>query len=625
MSKNQRGRNNRVATPRLPKFLKSSLPDTVKAAVAAAAQQLEALWAVDPEATIPPDMLVRLNAVLGCATIETIDLLRILTMRPPHMQAHTPQNLGALLRGKQEKLGRLLKSADFPDGHRMHIFAAAYWGGIEAWSASSGDRKQQPNGYWLDRRNQIAALQRFAAERPKETICHASLHEAGLHRLATMLSGAELEALAVEAGLERRLKRLPDQAGRWTREVVVTAYADLCRTWGVTLSSHALGLMKGSSSTLRGHAQRAFGRFGAMVDAAIRANPDLQPPKRYVAKDGTRLDSQSEVVVWNALRAALPAVAMVAHVILPGEDKRSTDVLLEGFVHVEVLMVAVEDMPNPANKKVADYAGKWACKVAIHSGLGIIPILFEPLDVFDPVRTAGKIAEAAERLAVMSIPAAPPTGRVTRGKGHWDHDALCAAVAEVAAWTQTPGRFPTHQQLIDAGYGQAVHLLKAPGKTEQVAVALGLAITNRKNVWTKERVLAELVAWCKQHGRLPTTMELQASSVRGLASAQQRLWAGEQEALRAAVNARLGKVLSPRRAANGVHGSLEQVARLLEPLARELGRMPTGAEYHERSLGPAWSAASRTWGVQALADALGMALPSRRARRRKGGQGKGPA
>ena len=358
MPKNQRGRNNRVAIPRLPKFLQSNLPDTVKAAVAAAAQQLEALWASDPEAAIPPDMLVRLNAVLGCATIETIDLLRILTMRPTHMQAHTPQNLGALLRGKQAAINRPLTSADFPDGHRMHLFAAAYWGGIEAWSASSADRKQQPKGHWLDRRNQIAALQRFVADRPGVTICHASLHEAGLHRLATMLSGAELETLAVEAGLERRLTRLPDQAGRWTREVVVAAYADLCRAWGVTLTSHALGLMKGSASTLRGHAQRAFGTFGAMVDAAIRANPDLQPPMRFVAKDGTRLDSQSEVVVWNALRAALPAVAMVAHVILPGEKKRSTDVLLDGFLHVEVLMVPIEDMPNPANKKVADYAGQ---------------------------------------------------------------------------------------------------------------------------------------------------------------------------------------------------------------------------------------------------------------------------
>ena len=603
MTKRYRGRNHRIAAPRMPKFLASDLPDPVKTGVAETVRELEALWAEDPEGVIPPDMLLRVNELLGCSTIETIDLLRILTMAPPHLQCHTRENLGALLRGKQLVLGRPLTATDFPSGHRMEMFASAWWGGIAAWNAGAAGRAQRPKSFWASRANQIDAITRFAVAHPDMPITHANLHAAGLHRLATILTSAELVVLVAEAGLDRQLRHRPDQAERWTQEAVLAAYVSLCRMWGVTLSSSALLAMAGEASSLRSYARQAFGSFGAMVDAAVRAHTDLQPLTHYVAADGTRLDSQAEVIVWNALRAALPNVGLVPHVVLPGETQRSADVVVGGVVYVETLMMAVAEMAKPANAKLTAYAEKWSRKSAIYGRLGIRPILFEPADVYDAVRTAARVAEIAALLSITPIPAAPSPGKTTRAKGFWDHDNLCAAVAEVVEVAHTGETFPTNAQLTEHGYGHAVNLLKRRGVRHRIATALGLSDPHARNVWTREHVVTALVSWCRTHGRYPTTSDVQPH---GVASAAKRLWAGQQAALRTAVTVRLGVELPTNRAPKGCHDTLDDVARLLEPLARLLARMPTCAEYRAAGLNSAWSAASRKWGIAAVARVLGL-------------------
>jgi len=177
-----------------------------------------------------------------------LDFLGVLHGKDAQLSQHRQRNIGAALREKAAKLGRLLKEDDFPSGHPVPLFALAYWGGVAAWSAGSATRVQYPKGYWSDRDKQIAAIRLVAVRYPDTPLTHALLHVAGLHRLGLVLDAAELQTLADEAGVDRNLQYRPD--GWWTAERVITAYAAMCRRAGVTLSTTALTALGGEATLL---------------------------------------------------------------------------------------------------------------------------------------------------------------------------------------------------------------------------------------------------------------------------------------------------------------------------------------------------------------------------------------
>ncbi len=540
-----------------------------------------------------------------------LDFLRVLGGKDAHWSQHRLRNLGAILREKTARLERPLTEADFPVGHPLPLFALCYWGGVEAWSAGSPGRAQCPKGYWSDRRNQIAAMQALAVQHPNTSVTHALLHVAGLHRLAVILDAAELQILADEAGVNRRLLYRP--RGWWTAERTIDAYAAASRRAGITLSTAALAAIGGEASSLRSHAQAHFASFPAFQRAVLAKHPDIKPPNRPTAADGTRLDSWSEVVVYNALRIAMPDVRIQPHVILPSETKRSTDFVIDGRVHVEVLRIACAAMVTPTSKPRAKYARQWAAKSSQYQALGIAPLLVEPADIHDKARLTARIAEIAIRLRREAPPLPQPSsGGCTRAKGTWTFEFLCQVIEEVACG----GAIPTFTALAKAGYGHACELLKQPGMRQRVTVALGLRDESRKDVWTRERVVAELAQWVRGHGVYPTEAELRQAGLHALGSARSRLWAGRGDALRKAVGDAAGIAAPRRRAQDRSYTTIEQVAAALAPLAKQLGRMPTGDEATAAGLGTAWAHASRRGGVLSMSERIGVPCQTRRDRSR---------
>ena len=601
-----------VASVRLANLSSSSLPNDVKAALAAAVTALKVLTAKDPEAAIPPSMLLAVNALHGGGTILSVDLLRVLLGNTPHVRSHRAQNIGAVLRGKRKQLGRPPITADFPVG-RVNLFASAYWGGIDAWAAGAPGREQKPKNFWRNEANQVEALTTFARQHPGRPITTLNLANAGYPALAIALRGADLDGLVARAGLGvRQLTRDPKSRQMWTADVVLDRYVTLCRQHQITLSTSALLALGGEASTLRGHARRLFGSFGAMVDAALARAPDLRPLNRPTATDGTLLDSWSEVVVWNAVRNAFPGVTLRAHVLLPGETARSADILVGGAVYLEVLMIGVAAMDMPTSRTQVAYGGKWAAKNEVYAALGIKPIVIEPCDVHDPARLALRMAEVGCRLdTTPTRPSSPPTGKETRAKGSWDKAALHSAVRDVA---RRVGAFPTHAQLSEHGYGHAGNLLRRPGMRQRLADELGVPLVHQKHVWDRGRVVAELLAWVKANGRYPSVPELIQGGRSDLVNARNRLARGEQEAVRAEVEALWGKPLLRRRRQDGCYATLVSIAELLRPLAETLGHIPTLRECTAAGLGSAWYAMSRRWGVAVMAAHLGLPKAGQRAR-----------
>ena len=178
------------------------------------------------------------------------------------------------------------------------------------------------------------------------------------------------------------------------------------------------------------------------------------------------------------------------------------------------------------------------------------------------------------------------------------------------------GKLPTYAALTSAGYGHAAQLLRQPGTRQRVATALGLPDAHRKGVWTQARVVRELAAWVRMHGKFPTKVELRRAGQGALSSATDRLWAGDRGSLRAAVEKLAETPLSPRRAANKTLSTQAQWAAALKPLADRLGYMPSSREAADAGLSTAWTRASRSVGVAAMARLLGVPCvgPIRRSR-----------
>ena len=260
-------------------------------------------------------------------------------------------------------------------------------------------------------------------------------------------------------------------------------------------------------------------------------------------------------------------------------------------------------MSAPASRHQAKYAAQWVAKAAIYASLGIEPVVIEPDDIHDPDRLAACIASIAALLQCDPAPLPPSSGRSTRAKGSWDFDKLRSAIEEVVDGT---AMMPTYEALRNAGFGHAACLLRQPGMRARVVSALALADPHARGQWTRDRVVVELAGWLSEYGYYPTKTDLQQAGQGALESARSRLWKGAGDGLREAVGAACGVALRRRRAPDRSIATVQQAAAALTPLARRLGRMPSGQEAKEAKLGTAWARASRGGGVAQMAARIGV-------------------
>ena len=540
MNERNRGRAHRLPYPTLPIFLNSKATDEFKTEVQATLRQVARFDTLDEAGLLETDpmLLDRIESLSGAG----LDLFRVLRGEKPRKSTHSRENVSASLRHKLHEGRGQLSEATYPTGHVVPMMAWVYWGSIEAWVTGRPGRTCLPKRHWQQRANQVAALRNWAETHPGEPLTHATLNAAGLYALATTLDAAALAALAVELGLKRNLKKRPN--GYWTQTTVIEAYAALCRAHGITLSSSALVAIGGDGFTLCGRAGLLFGNFAAFQAAVVARHPDIKPPNRPTARDGRRLDSWQEVVAYNAICIAVPNAQIDTHVLL-ADSRRSCDFVVSGSCYVEVLRLGKAEMAMARNADAQKYAKQWSAKMALYREMGVTPIMIEPNDIHDPERLAKRMAEIAAQLAIPMQPLPAPSGKIVRAKGYWNFGTLCAAVAELA---DANGEFPTHAELVKAGYGHAAILLRQPGMAARVACQIGHVLRNQKGVWSQERVLAELTAWAGKHGRYPTAPQLVADGLHLLEGARRRLFKVRWKELRSLVEHRCGKVL-PRRCA----------------------------------------------------------------------------
>jgi hypothetical protein len=76
-------------------------------------------------------------------------------------------------------------------------------------------------------------------------------------------------------------------------------------------------------------------------------------------------------------------------------------------------------------------------------------------------------------------------------------------------------------------------------------------LRHEKGVWSEERIVAELAAWARKHGRYPTGQELARDGLQALHGARRRLFHRRSDALRSLVEQRCGRALPRRIAAPG--------------------------------------------------------------------------
>lgn len=555
MNERNRGRADRVPASTLSVFLNSDAPGEFKTDVQEIFGQLARLDTLDEVLLLETDL--ELVARVETLSRAGLDLFRVLRGEKSHKITYSRQNVSACLRHGLRKHQGQLTEANYPAGHIVPVMTWVYWGSIEVWVKERPGRTCLPKRYWQQRANQVAALQARAKTHPCEPLTHATLHAGGLHALAATLNAAELARLAAELGLERNLKKRLN--GYWTRTTVIEAYAALCRAHGITLSSSALVAIGGDGYTLCSRAGPLFGNFAAFQAAVVERHPDIKPPNRPTARDGRRLDSWQEVVLYNTVCIALPNSHIDTHVLLAG-SRRSCDFVVNGSCYVEVLRYGKAEMATARNADAQKYAKQWSAKIALYREMSVTPIMIEPADIHNPERLAERVVAIAAQLAIPMQPLPAPSGKIVRAKGYWNFDTLCAAVADVA---DAVGRWPTYAELTEAGYGHAALLLRQPGMAARVACEIGHVLRNQKGVWSQERVLAELAAWAGEHGQYPTAPQLVADGLHLLEGARRRLFKGRWKELRSLVEQRCGKAL-PRRCAPRTRPSRP---------ARELGRV----------------------------------------------------
>ena len=542
--------------PALAVFLASPAPDLLKLAVQAILPEIAGHAQLD-DAVIGadhPDLLQRILAL----TPAGLDFFRLLRNEAAITPRYCRPYVSAALRAKCRFPRERITPADFPAGHHVPLLADIFWGGIDAWAEAAPGRAQKPKGFWQVRKNQIAALHSFADQQPESSITLATLNDAGFHALARSLDACSLEELAQEAGLSRRLRCKP--AGFWDAAAVVAAYVGLCEQAKVPLTNHMLTKVGGQGFTIRSQVGKLFGTFHAFRVEVGAGHPWLAPDARPTTSDGLLLDSFQEVATYERLRRTLPAAtSIVPHVLLdPALPRSSADFLIGGRVYVEVLMISLAGMSQPTSRTQERYATKWRCKAAWYAKAGKALVIIEPDDILKADRLAGKVTEVLGLLGLAASTSgagfATPSGQVggtVRPKGYWTFDTLCRVVAEIG---RAVGGFPTHADLIAAGYHAAPTMLTRFGRS-RVADRIGLPLRHEKGIWTRERVEQEVAAWVNEHGHFPSVADLKATGHSHLAGARQRLFLGRTDDLRHAAERDCKRTLARRKMPNGSYAT----------------------------------------------------------------------
>ena len=577
MSNRKRGQTYRQAKPLMPIFLAGDASNAVKAEAKLILAQLAPYPSVDAKAisACDPDLIRRAAALTGAG----LDFFRALRGERVVHSEHLRSHVGAHLRYVRDREGRLPTSHDLPQDHSAIAMSWLYWGSVEKWAEGSSDREQKPKGYWGNEANQLMHLRRLAASHPGRPLTHSLLNEVGLHRFAQQVNAAQLDDLARKVGVDRNLSY--HDARYWNRERLIHEYARVCSPYGMALSQYALAKVGGSASSLRNNARRSFPSFRAMQEAAAKVHPWLRLEPRPTNSDGQLMDSWSEVAVYQAIRQALPTASIAMHVVLPGGEHRSCDLVVGGTAYVEVTQYSLMDLQDGAgSKRQRKYQRQWAMKSLTYKAMGVTPIVVEPDDIYCATRLGLKVAEIAASLG-MAAPLVAPSGSFTqiRAKGDWNFERLVERVGGVA---RSIGRFPTAQELTQAGRSHATNMLKRRGVRQRVAAAIGYPAL--QEAWTKQRVVEEIADHVRKVGRYPTMAALQAIGKGKLVGAANRLFAGKPSGLRDEVARVCGMALTPARAPMGSYSTEEALAGLLRPLATALRRMPSGREMLDAGL-----------------------------------------
>ena len=276
------------------------------------------------------------------------------------------------------------------------------------------------------------------------------------------------------------------------------------------------------SSTRRRTRAQAAGRLSSA--SCRRGTPTCcsrRDPSLVTARAWT---PEQEVVVYEALRTALPDTSIEPHVRLTGRgpSRLYTDLLVGRAVYVEVLMVGSDHVGEDVVRRC--YRDQWSRKLAFYRDeLGVEPITFEPLDVVDPIRLRGKVEEVRRALGRgeppggdANAPGAGPEAHnpARRPLGWWQDDANARGVLREVC--ERLGRCPTALELNQAGARGIWAWLSRNGGLRAAAAALGFARSVPTRITERRRAMAarvehELMDMWERDGRLPTTYELRAS------------------------------------------------------------------------------------------------------------------
>ena len=467
-------------------------------------------------------------------------------------------------------------------------------------------------GFWHTPLTKIAVLVHAAVSHPVGLgVTHRALWEMGLRAAASAMTGRDFDIAADRLGVRRRLAQRPH--GTWTREFALERYAALVRSAGTTLTSRMLMDKGGDARMVHLAAHRSQGGWSSFVADVARRYPDLPMPGSPIASDGTRLDSQQEVVVYEAIRRAFPetGIALQARLVRKTGRPYVSDLLIGGLVHVEVMGVGLDDKGTDTYR--ASCRKRFERKLAHYRDVvGSTPVIIEPLDVADPSRLQAKVRDVADRLGTATVPPTSP-GSPRHVLGTWQDDALCER--ELRRLAGAHGRWPTVAEIAAAGCCGLSTWVRSQGGPRAVAGRLGLryvrqpAASRRRDV-RRRASLARLVDHARSTGRLP-----RASRRRGqgdaLGDAVTRL-GGVRQALQL-VSGQLGQPVAASRHPAGHWDAPEAVAGVARVLVERLGRMPLLAELvAEAGSTTIAVAVARQGGIHALRDRLGTAATTAR-------------
>ena len=467
-----------------------------------------------------------------------------------------------------------------------------------------GHARPQP-GFWHTPLTKTAVFAHVAVTHPAGLgITHKALWDLGLRSAANAMLGQDFDVAAERLGVPRLLAQR--RHGTWTRDYALDRYADLVRAAGTAVTSRMLVDRGGDARLVYVAAHRSPGGWPAFLVEAARRHPDLPMPGAATASDGTRHDSQQEVVAYEAIRRTLPQAMIETQVRLPRKTGRPwiADLLVGGTVYVEVTGVESDDEGTDPYRVA--YRRRLARKlVHYRDALDTTPVLIGPRDVADPRRLQERIAEIAARLGLDPVPPASP-GPARHVLGTWQDNALCER--ELRRLAEVHGRWPTIGEITAAGMCGLSTWVRAHGGPRAVAGRLRLryvrqpAAGQRRDA-RRRGAMDRLMAYARVTGRLPGS-DRHRGRGHTLGRAVIRL-GGAGRAARL-ISEHLGEPIAASRHPAGYWNDPAAVKDVARILVERLGRMPLVSELVAEAGSTTIAAAvARQGGIHALRERLG--------------------